>query len=95
VSRPNPPFRLSLSVASLTLAIAGGTPTWAQKARGGLAETTVALDPISVEGSFTSTPAYRVEELYSGTKTVTPRWFRPIPRVLSGPRSGFRPRWRA
>ncbi len=31
------------------------------------------LDPLSVEGSYTAAPTYQVKDLYSGTKTITPR----------------------
>ncbi len=35
------------------------------------------LDPLSVEGSYTAAPTYQVKDLYSGTKTVTPRLSQP------------------
>ncbi|KMO34569.1 TonB-dependent receptor plug domain-containing protein [Methylobacterium aquaticum] len=49
-------------------------PACAQPAQSSApADATIQLDPITVEGTFTATPSYRVEELYSGSKTITPR----------------------
>ena len=71
LSATNTPRALALA-AILSTAL-GNAPAWAQGTRRESSETSVVLDPISVEGTFTATPTYRVEELYSGTKTVTPR----------------------
>lgn len=80
MSRPKSPLRLCLSATSVALALASGGPTWAQGMRRESSETSVVLDPISVEGTFTATPTYWVEDLYSGTKTVTPR--RDVPQQV-------------
>ncbi|MCJ2046042.1 TonB-dependent receptor plug domain-containing protein, partial [Methylobacterium sp. J-078] len=55
---------LALSCAIPIAVAAQGAPS------GG---TAVVLDALSVEGTLTDMPTYRVPELYSGTKTVTPR----------------------
>ncbi|WP_348642108.1 TonB-dependent receptor plug domain-containing protein, partial [Methylobacterium sp. WL19] len=58
-----------MSVLALSCAIP--TAVAAQGARS--SETAVVLDALSVEGTLTATPTYRVPDLYSGTKTITPR----------------------
>ncbi len=69
MSRPIPMLPFKASAVSLALALASATSARAQSGP----NASVSLDPISVEGTFTATPSYRVESLYSGTKTVTPR----------------------
>jgi len=58
-----------MSVLALSCAIPTAVAAQGASSR----DTTVVLDTLSVEGTFNATPTYRVPELYSSTKTVTPR----------------------
>ena len=65
--------RLRACVATLALVLPGASPALAQGDPAEAAAAAVVLDPLSVEGSYTAAPTYQVKDLYSGTKTVTPR----------------------
>lgn len=65
--------RLCACVATLAIVLPGAYPALAQGDPAEAAAAAVVLDPLSVEGSYTAAPSYQVRDLYSGTKTVTPR----------------------
>ncbi|MDE3747366.1 hypothetical protein [Methylobacterium radiotolerans] len=73
MSRPAPQWRPRPPVASLTLAFQDASPVNAQTQRADTAPTSVVLDLLSVDGSYTAAATYPVKDLYSGTKTITQR----------------------
>lgn len=73
-SRSRSSLRLCAITACALSPVVTAIPACAQPAQSSApADATIQLDPITVEGTFTATPSYRVEELYSGSKTITPR----------------------